>query len=97
VLFGRSVALRATGFPCRAGAHLNVSVAGYHVATADTDAQGAAAVLVTVEEGRVALSGTSDYLTLAPGNWLVRVEAPAQPACTAGAAAAATVTVNPPQ
>jgi hypothetical protein len=102
VAFGQNVALRAAGFPCAAGAHLNVSVAGYYVATANTDAQGGAAVLVTVEDvagrsGQVALSGTSDYLTLAPGNWVVRAEAPAQTGCTAEASATTTVTVKPPQ
>jgi hypothetical protein len=102
VAFGHNVALRAAGFPCGAGAHLNVSVAGYYVAAADTDAQGGAVVRVRVEDvagrpGQVALSGSSDYLTLAPGNWVVRAEAPAQAGCTAEASAATTVTVKPPQ
>ena len=102
VPFGQDVALRAAGFPCRAGGRLTISVAGYFVATADTDAQGGAAVTVPVEAvagrpGQVALSGTSDYLTLAPGNWVVRAEAAAQAGCTAEASAATTVTVNPPQ
>jgi hypothetical protein len=102
VAFGQNVALRAAGFPCGAGAHLTVTIAGYYVATADTDAQGGAAVLVRVERvsgraGQVALSGTSDYLTLAPGNWIVRAAAPAQSACTAEASATTTVTVKPPQ
>jgi len=102
VAFGQNVALRAAGFPCGAGAHLNVTIAGYYVASADTDAQGGAAVLVRVEHvagraGQVALSGTSDYLTLAPGNWVVRAEAPAQSGCTAEASAATTVTVKPPR
>jgi hypothetical protein len=102
VPFGQPVFLNADSFPCGADAQVIVTISRSGVeyvvfeGASLTDPQGHASVHIYVQpNGQVAIdSGPPAYLTVTPGEWVVKASVPAQAACTSASSATATVTIT---
>jgi hypothetical protein len=102
VPFGQPLFLNANSFPCGADARVIVTISRSGVeyvvfeGASPTDPQGHASVHIYVQpDGQVAIdSGPPAYVTVTPGEWVVKASVPAQTGCTSASSATATVTIT---